>query len=192
MKRGVRALGVAESYAAGADRSTLAGAVVRRDRVVDGLDYATTTVGGLDTTGATVDLWDRLDRPDVRFVFLAGVALAWYNVVDLGRIHEATDRPVLAVTFEASPGLEGALREAMDGAALRRRLERYRALPERVPVELGDDRVYVRVVGLDIDRAREVVRAYTPPRPPRRPRCRPCRAFEPRGQDRSGSPPLAS
>ncbi|GGL48564.1 endonuclease dU [Halocalculus aciditolerans] len=158
MKAGTRALGVAESFRG--DRSTLAGVVVRADRVVDGVEFASCAVGGTDATERVLDLWTRLDREDVRFVFLAGVAPAWYNVLDLRRIHDAVDRPVLAVSFEASTGLEAPLREHFDGDELTERLERYDALPDRRPVSVNDETVYVRALG-DVD-AERVVTAYTP------------------------------
>jgi hypothetical protein len=169
---------------AASPRSTFCGAVVRADRVLDGLGFEACTVGGTDATAATVRLVERLARPDVRFVLLAGVAPAWFNLLDLDRVHRAADRPTVAVSFEASGGLESALREAFDGTALERRLETYRALPPRRRVTLdeatvtddggdggGDadadededeDAVFVRAVGCSDERAAEVVRAFTP------------------------------
>lgn len=108
------------------------------------------------------DLWRRLDRPDVRHVLVAGVALAWYNVVDLRALHEAVERPVVAVTFEESEGLEGPLRETFSGDALADRLAAYERLPDRRPVDVGDDRLFVRSAGIDPDEAAAVVRAHTP------------------------------
>lgn len=160
MKPGVRALGVAESYRD--DRSTLAGAVVRADRTVDGFAFTTCTVGGTDATAAISSLFADLDRPDVRYLFVAGIAPAWYNIVELSRLHEQTGVPVVSVSFEASDGLDGAIRDAFDGEAATRRLDSYRAQPERCPVDLGDGAVYVRSVGLDGNEAGDVVRAFTP------------------------------
>jgi len=160
VRPGTRALGVAESFAG--ETSTLAGAVVRADRVVDGFAFASCTVGGTDLTAAISDLWERLDRPDARYVLVAGVALAWYNLLDVGELHATTGRPVVAVTFERSEGLESSLREAFDGTALDERLAAYERLPPRQRVAVGDDAVFVRSAGLDQAEAAEVVRAYTP------------------------------
>ncbi|WP_255192867.1 DUF99 family protein [Natronobeatus ordinarius] len=161
MKPGVRALGVAESFRD--ERSTLAGVVVRADRVVDEFAFASCTVGGTDATDAVCSLTDRLAREDVRYVFLGAVAPAWYNLLDLSRIHERAGRPVLAVTFEASDdGLEAGLRDAFSDDELADRLERYRALPPRQAVDVGDETVYVRAVGLEANEAATVVRAFTP------------------------------
>jgi endonuclease V-like protein UPF0215 family len=167
VKSGVRALGVAESYRGRPTdepdpHSTLAGAVVRASRVADGFAYGTCTVGGLDATDAIVRLFSDLDREDVRYVFVAGIALAWYNVVDLHRIHEATDRPVVSVTFEASPGLVEALQAEFDGEALEKRKAVFERQPARERLEVNDQTVFVRSVGVDSSEAREAVRAFTP------------------------------
>jgi len=160
VKPGTRALGVAESYRT--ETSTLAGAVVRADRAVDGFGFARCTVGGTDATEAVTALFDRLDRPDVRYVLLAGIAPAWFNLLDLPAIAESTDRPVLSVSFEESDGLEAPLRDAFEGENLERRLSIYRSQPPRRSVTVGGETCYVRVVGLDDGDAAGVVRAYTP------------------------------
>jgi len=96
----------------------------------------------------------------VQAIFVAGIAPAWYNVLDLRAIHERTGLPTLSVSFEESDGLAAAIRSAFDGATKRSRLERYRAQPDRQPVAVGGDTVYVRSVG-DVD-APAAVRAFTP------------------------------
>jgi len=161
VKAGVRALGVAESYRD--ERSTLAGTVVRASRVVDGFVFSTCTVGGSDATDAVCAMVDRLDREDVRYLLLAGIAPAWFNVLDLSRIHESTGLPTLSVTFEASPGLESAIRDAFDDDDIvADRLDTYRAQPDRRPVSVNDETVYVRSVGVSDNEAADVVRAFTP------------------------------
>ncbi|WP_280588505.1 DUF99 family protein [Halorubrum sp. Boch-26] len=157
-----RTLGIA--FSDGDRISRLAGAVVRADGTLDGLAFERCTVGGADATDAAIALFDALGREDVRHVACAGVAPAWFNLLDLRRLHEALDRPVYAVSYEPSPGLEPALREAFDGDALERRLDVYRALPSRVRVDredpdrTGDARpLFVRAVGIDESRAADAV-----------------------------------
>jgi endonuclease V-like protein UPF0215 family len=159
VKPGARALGVAESYTD--TESTLAGAVVRASGIVESFAFATCTVGGTDATAAVRRLWDRLDREDVRYVMIAGIAPAWFNIVDLDRLAETTNRPVISVSFGASPGLVGPIREAFDGPAAARRLETYRDQPARHDVALDGDSVYVRAAGTEPDRAASVVEHFT-------------------------------
>ena len=170
-----RTLGLA--FSDGDRTSHVAGAVVTADGVLDGLGFERCTVGGTDATDAVVDLWRALGREDVRHVACAGVAPAWFNLLDLRRLHETVDRPVYAVSYEPSPGLEPALREAFDGDALAARLDVYRSLPPRTRaddtgIETGIDGdpagggsgdpgsgpLFVRAVGLDDDRAVAAVR----------------------------------
>jgi endonuclease V-like protein UPF0215 family len=164
VKSGTRALGVACSD--GEVTSTLAGAVVRADRVVDGFVFGTCTVGGLDATDTLLDCFHSLDRPDVRYLLLSGVAPAWFNLFDLSRIHEATGRPVVSVSFEESEGLAPALRREFADEALARRLSLYESLPERTSVSVGagdtTGSVFVRSVGLEPAECRQVVREFTP------------------------------
>ncbi len=179
-----RTLGVAFSDANRV--SHIAGSVVRANGTLDGLAYGACSVGGTDATDAVIELADDLGREDVRHVCLAGIAPAWFNLLHLDRLHDALDRPVYAVSYEASPGLEPALHEAFDGGALDERLTTYRSLPprrrvERSPAskesvdgdEVGDDEptvdapasagdpLFVRAVGIDDDRAETAVRALT-------------------------------
>lgn len=160
MKSGTRALGIAESYRG--EQSTLAGAVVRADRVIDDLVFSTCTVGGSDATETVADLVTSLERPDVRYVLIAGIAPAWYNILDLRRIHDAVERPVLSVSFEASPGLGDALRREFDGEALETRLATYERQPPRRELLVDGETMFVRAVGLGDDEASAVVRGFTP------------------------------
>lgn len=159
MKPGSRTLGVAVS--AGDEVARLAGAVVRADGTLDGLVYGACRVGGTDATAAIVALFDRLGREDVQRLLLAGVAPAWFNLVDIGALAEAVDRPVIEVSFESSPGLEPAFRKHFSGSALAERLAVYRSLPPRHRIAVDDRDLFVRAVGVDVDRATEIVRQHT-------------------------------
>jgi endonuclease V-like protein UPF0215 family len=158
VKAGARALGVAESYTG--SHSTVAGAVVRGDRTVDGFVFDRWTVGGTDATDTAIALLRRLNRPDIRYLLLSGIAPAWFNVLDLHRIHGATGLPTLSVSFEDSPGLADAIRREFEGPARRRRLATYYAQPDRRRVDFDGVSCWVRAVGCT-EPAR-VVRAFTP------------------------------
>lgn len=175
MKPGARAVGIAESYGAptgsqqpeyrdpsSPSQSSVAAAVVRADRAVDGLRFGSWTVGGTDATDVAVTIVDGLDREDVQYLLVSGIAPAWFNVLDLPSIADATGLPVLSVSFEASPGLESALAREFSGADLDARLSTYRQQPPRDRVDVNDESVFVRTAGVADRDAREVVRAFTP------------------------------
>lgn len=160
MKAGARVAGVAESFTD--DRSTLAAAVVRADRAVDGLAFGSCTVGGTDATAQVGSLLERLDREDLQAVMLSGIAPAWFNVLDLHTIGDRCDPPVLSVSFEASQGLEPALRREFEGTALDERLATYRRQPERDQVTVNDESIWLRSVDLSRPDAADLVRSVTP------------------------------
>ncbi|MFC6905953.1 DUF99 family protein [Halalkalicoccus tibetensis] len=165
MKPGSRVLGVAESYRGGrspGDPSTLAGAVVRADRSVDGLVFGSLAVGGTDATDALIELFSELDREDVQYLLVAGIAPAWYNLLDLHELSAAVERPVCSVSFEDSAGLEAPLREAFSGEELERRLAVYERQPPRKRMEVNGHGLYWRGIGIDPGEARELLSTLTP------------------------------
>ena len=146
VKPGTRAVGIAESTTDG--RCVLCGAVVRADRAVDGVGFASATVGACDATDAVLQLLDRLDRDDIRYLLVSGVAPAWFNILDLDRIAAVAGRPVLSISYEASPGLAPAIEREFEGAARKERLAAYDRLPPRRRVEVNGEALFVRSVGL--------------------------------------------
>ncbi len=103
-KKGLRALGIAESYA-GREYSTLAGVVMRKDLRIDGFSFGRVTVGGTDASPAILDMIHDLDRQDINVVLLSGCVIAWFNVIDPLLIATESGIPVICVTYEESDGL---------------------------------------------------------------------------------------
>ncbi len=160
MKAGTRALGIADS--SGESIGTFAGCVVRADRVCDGVAFSSFTVGGTDATDAVLDIVRVLDREDIQYLLLAGIAPGWFNLVDLRRIHRETSLPTLSISFEGSNGLSPAITDSFEGNNMQERLETYESLPERRRLVVGSNALFVRSVGLSVERVETVVRAFTP------------------------------
>ena len=159
MKSGARALGIAESYQN--ETSTLCGAVVSGKGIVDGLGFTTISVGGHDVTDGILELWESVGRPDVRFILVSGVALAWYNIVDLDRIASSVPVPVLAVTYEESDGLQNAIEQEFEGVAAERRRTRIEGLPPRRRYDLGQETVYCRAANAAPEDVQSMLQAVT-------------------------------
>jgi endonuclease V-like protein UPF0215 family len=158
-KRGIRALGVAESFT-GRASSTMAGVVMRKDLRIDGVALATLTVGGMDATGAVLSLVSALARRDINLVMVSGSVVAWYNILDPEAVRERSGLPVIVVTYEESEGLEEDIRHHFPGDE--ERLMAYRKLGERVPVELPDGEVvFMRATGIPEEDAARVIRDFT-------------------------------
>lgn len=158
-KRGLRALGIAESYC-GRTTSTLAGVVMRKDLRIDGFSSATVTVGGMDATDCILRMVRALDRNDLNCILLSGCVIAWFNVIDIDFLAESTGRPVICVTYEESEGLLEDIRHHFPGDA--GRLEAYRKLKERFPFRLRTgETIYLRASGIPGPDAAQLCNDFT-------------------------------
>jgi endonuclease V-like protein UPF0215 family len=150
-KKGIRILGIAESYR-GREQSLICGIVMRRDGIIDGCASSHATVGGMDATDAVLALWNRLARNDIQVIMLGGTVISWFNVIDIVQVHERTGVPVISVTYEDSPGLEDDIRFHFPGD--KKRLRAYIALGKRTPCPLSTgETVYLRAEGISLDDA---------------------------------------
>ncbi|HVN65006.1 MAG TPA: DUF99 family protein [Methanomicrobiales archaeon] len=158
-KRGLRALGIAESFS-GRASSTMAGVVMRKDLRVDGAALASLTVGGMDATAAVLGIIGSLARRDINLVMVGGSVVAWYNILDPGEVRVRSGLPVIVVTYEESEGLEEDIRHHFPGDE--NRLRAYRNLGDRTPVELPTgERLFMRATGIAEEDAARVIRDFT-------------------------------
>jgi hypothetical protein len=158
-KKGLRALGIAESYA-GREYSTLAGVVMRKDLRIDGFCSSRVTVGGRDATDRVLCMVRDLDRQDINVILLSGCVIAWFNVLDPEHIAEESGIPVICVTYEESDGLLDDFRHHFPGDE--ERVKAYLRLGERVPVDLGGNRIiFLRAAGIGYPEAARFCRDFT-------------------------------
>lgn len=159
MEPGGRALGIAESYQT--EQSTLCAVCTTPEGRPDGFAFDRCTVGGLDATDSILSLWDSMQREDIHYVFVSGVAPAWFNLLDLERLSTAIPLPVIVLSYEESDGLEASIKSHFSGRHARERLERYRRLPDREPITLADQTLYVRTLHEFNGSIASILRAYT-------------------------------
>jgi len=158
-KPGLRILGIAESYS-GRERSTLAGGVMRKDLLIDGVAFARVTVGGSDATDAVIRIVTGLARQDINLLMISGCVIAWYNIIDPEAVQEATGLPVIVATYEESEGLAGEIRHHFPDDA--GRLAAYRRLGDRIPIRLHTGyTLFIRPYGLSPDDAARLCNDFT-------------------------------
>jgi len=147
-KRGIRVLGISESFTKGESKeSILAGVVVRGDMVIDGFSFSKTTVGGMDSTESILSLYRELERDDINLLMLNGCIISWFNIVDLNELHEKTGRPVICVTYEESEGIDRYLKEYFDD--WRKRIKICEKNGERERIELHTQhQIFARFIGI--------------------------------------------
>ncbi|MCS7138639.1 MAG: DUF99 family protein [Crenarchaeota archaeon] len=148
-KKAIRALGIAESFKRNSEKAILAGVVMRSDFLIDGFSFAKTTIMGDDATDSVIFLYRSLEREDVNLIMISGTIISMYNIVDINRVFEETGKPVLAVTYRPSKGVEETIKRHFPDN-WENKLEAYRRLGSRKEIILKTGfKVFVRNVGID-------------------------------------------
>jgi len=109
-KKGLRGLAIAESFRQNSKKSILSGIVMRRDFVIDGFAFGSATIGGDDATGAILQLYEDLRRPDVSYVLISGLIISLYNILDIKKIYDSLKIPVIGITYRGSDGIKDAIK----------------------------------------------------------------------------------
>jgi endonuclease V-like protein UPF0215 family len=158
-KKGIRALGIAESFSSG-HRSTLAGVVMRKDLQIDGIKFSFVTIGGMDATDVIINMVQGMQRRDINMIMLSGCIIAWYNIIDPDRVYHETNLPVVCVTYEDSEGLESDLAFHFPDDEMRR--SAYHRLGARTKVHLHTDYdIFIRCSGISFHEAELLCNAFT-------------------------------
>ncbi|MDA4137100.1 MAG: DUF99 family protein [Thaumarchaeota archaeon] len=159
-KPAIRAFGIAESFRRADTRSTIAGAVMRSDLVLDGFAFGGAAVGGDDATDALVRLYRALHRDDVNVILLSGAIISYYNVVDVDAFASKTGVPVICLTYSESPGIEDAIKARF--IAWEAKVALCRRLGARTSLLLKTGKmVYVRLASIEEYDARQVMDSFT-------------------------------
>ena len=161
-KKGIRVLGIAESFEKGvSDKAVLAGVVMRSDLIIDGIVLGRCTVGGMDATDSIIEMYRRLERTDIAAIMLNGCIISWFNVVDLQKLSDETNLPVICVSYYPSKGIKEYFMKYFP-SDWENRVEVYERLGSRFEiVNRNGFKVYLRIVGLDSDEASRLINRYT-------------------------------
>ncbi|MEM0074921.1 MAG: DUF99 family protein, partial [Conexivisphaerales archaeon] len=157
-KKGIRVLGIAESFDPSKDKkSTIAGVVMRKDLVIDGVSLETATLGGDDATKSVISLYKSFHRRDINVIMLSGAIISYYNIVDLERVSSTTNRPLICLTYRESPGLEEVFKKRFPGS-YQEKIEAYKKLGSRDTFTLSTGKkVYARLVSIAKEDAKKLL-----------------------------------
>ncbi|MBN1455269.1 MAG: DUF99 family protein [Methanomicrobia archaeon] len=161
-KKGIRVLGIAESFRREDEKSVLAGIVMRSDLVIDGMGFTRITVGGMDATDGVIRLVASLQRDDINALMLNGCVISWFNIIELTSLYEQLHIPLICVTYEESAGLEAHIATHFDDADRDIRLAAYQRLGARIPVTINADyEDLIRFLGLEKADAVKLLKRFT-------------------------------
>lgn len=160
-KRGIRVLGVAESFTKTSTHSRLAGIIMRRDRIIDGMVFGNATIEGDDATQNILSMYMSLKRNDINCIMLDGLVISMYNIIDGKELEAKTNIPVIALTFKDSKGLEDAINHHFSNDS-KMKLEQYRNLGQRDKVLLWTSKnLFIRYWGISFVEASTIINSFT-------------------------------
>jgi endonuclease V-like protein UPF0215 family len=149
-KKGIRALAIAESFKISCKYAVLAGVVMRRDLIIDGIGMSKSTIWGDDSTQNIISMCRRMHRNDINCIFLGGMIISMFNIIDGSKIYQSTGIPVIAITFKSSRGIAGTIRKVFPNE-WQTKLQQYRNLGKRHKIKLRTGKsVFVRQWGLSL------------------------------------------
>jgi endonuclease V-like protein UPF0215 family len=160
-KPGVRTLGVAESFRQGQRASVIAGVVMRRDLVIDGLRIGRTSVGGDDATASILSLYRSLKRNDVNVLMVSGAILSLYNIVDVDELARKSRLPTICLTYKETSGIQASIRRHFP-TNYQEKLLAYERLGKRNKIRLSSGHaVFVRSAGMEKGDVKRVLDMFT-------------------------------
>jgi len=162
MKAHTRFLGVDDAPFTFADKTTpVVGAIVRAPGYLEGVLQGEVTVDGTDALAVISRLVNRSRyKEGLELIFVDGIAVGGFNLVDIHALSKETELPVVSVTRRA-PDTEAMVR------ALKKRFadwEERAAVVTRekpFPVQTAHHPLYVTTAGVTAREAREAIRLAT-------------------------------
>ncbi len=160
-KKGLRGLGIAESFREEDKVSLLAGVVMRRDFIIDGFVFGNTTIEGSDATDSILQMYKKLQRDDISFLMVSGMIISMYNIVNIKKIWNELKIPILGITYEDSKGIEDAIKFHFP-ESFQSKIEEYHNLGERAKFTLHTGHnLYVRIEGCTMQETKNLLDSFT-------------------------------
>lgn len=160
-KKGLRGLAIAESFHQNSEKSILSGLVMRRDFVIDGFVFGTATLAGDDATESILKMCDELNRPDISYVLISGLIISLYNIVDIKKIHEKLQIPIIGVTYNESEGIDSAIKHHFPNS-YESKIKQYHKLGNREKITLHTSSdIFVRRQGCDLHEVKHLLNELT-------------------------------
>ena len=149
-KNGIRGLAISESFTRESTKSILAGVVMSTQFQIDGFVLESATVKGDDITEKIISMYQKLNRDDISYILLPGTILSMYNIVNMAKVLEHTQIPVIAVNSNDSSGLMDSIKNHFP-ENFEKKLTEYQNLGPREKILLNtNNEIFVRVEGCTI------------------------------------------
>ena len=160
-KKGLRGLAIAESFRQNSERSILSGLIMRRDFVIDGFVFGSATLEGNDATDQILHMYEELFRSDISYILVSGLIISMYNIIDIKKLHDSLQIPVIGITYNESVGIEDAIKHHFP-KSFESKINEYKKLGQREKITLHTSHdIFVRYAGCTIYEVKQLLNELT-------------------------------
>ncbi len=162
MKSEIRFLGIDDApFSFGQKTSFLIGVVMRASGYIEAVLKKDIAVDGIDATNACIDIvLSTRQKDQLKAVLLDGVTVAGFNVLNLHRIYETTNIPLLTITRDKPDfsAIEKALQAHFSDWKTRFALIEEEKLHQ---IKTAHNDIFISCIGLSIEEAKEIITLST-------------------------------
>ena len=160
-KKGLRGLAISESFKPNFPKSVFSGVVMRGDFVIDGFVFGSATLGGDDATSAILEMFEKLKRPDIRYVLISGLIISMYNIIDIKKLHQILKIPIIGISYNESKGIDDAIKHHFPDS-FESKISQYAKLDKREKITLSTSYdLFVRMEGCSLTDAKQLLDKLT-------------------------------
>ncbi|MBI2643632.1 MAG: DUF99 family protein, partial [Nitrosarchaeum sp.] len=135
--------------------------IMRRDFVIDGFVFGSSTLEGNDATDQILHMYEELSRFDISYLILSGLIISMYNIVDVKKLHDSLQIPIIGITYNESDGIEDAIKHHFP-KSFESKINEYKKLGkrERITLHTSYD-LFVRYEGCTIYEVKQLLNELT-------------------------------
>jgi len=160
-KKGLRGLAIAESFRQNSLNSIFAGIVMRQDFVIDGFVFGSATLEGDDATDTILEMYDKLQRSDIRYVLISGLIVSLYNIINIKKLYDSLKIPIIGISYNDSLGIEDALKYHFPNS-FESKISAYQKLGKREKITLSTSHdVFIRKEGCTLGDVKHLLNTIT-------------------------------
>ena len=155
IKKEIRVIGIDDSpFNKFKDKKILVvGVVMRGGLFVDGVLSTKVKVDGSDSTNKITKMINKCKfKPQLQCIFLNGIAVAGFNVIDVKKLNKKTKIPVVVV-IRYNPDIAN-IKKTLIKIKQKNKIK----LIEKAGKVIQIDKIFVQLTGIDLEKAREILK----------------------------------
>lgn len=155
IKKEIRVIGIDDSpFNKFKDTEVLiVGVVMRGGLFVDGVLSTKVKVDGSDATDKLAKMINKCKfKPQLQCIFLNGIAVAGFNVIDVQKLNQKTRIPVVVV-IRTNPDIE-----KIKNTLIKIRQKNKIKLIEKAGRVIQVDNIFVQLTGIDLEKAKKILK----------------------------------